>query len=437
MKTIGSKSLLLLLLAALVGSSSAVKFNWFRTQHTPTVPELISENGYPVEIHTVVTIDGYILEMHRIPHGIMNITSASSSTHRPPVLLHHGLFSSSADFLMNDPQKALGYMLADAGYDVWLANCRGNQYSRGHMTLNPDEEAEFWKFSWDQIAIYDLATEIEYVLAVSESARLSYVGYSMGTTVFFALLSEIPEYAVKVKVMAAMAPVAFMAHIEGLVKVLSHFSKEIDFFLNLMGVHEMLPGGPDWDELVLKECGEPYSSRMKGCIGTLTPIVGGDLDEFQQEYLPEAFAQTPAGASKSTLLHYAQLVLSKKFRKFDYGSFSQNLEHYGQLTPTEYDLTKVRTPIALFVGLNDYLADRRDVDKLNSLLPNVIRYKFLNYPRYNHLDFIWGKHAAELVYVDIIGLFNKYNHINIKGQQQFFEEDVSYLKYPYNVSFHH
>lgn len=72
----------------------------------------------------------------------------------------------------------LAYILADAGYDVWLGNSRGNRYSRKHKVLNPDKDAAYWAFSWHQMGVYDLPAEIDYVLAQTKQENLFYAGHS-------------------------------------------------------------------------------------------------------------------------------------------------------------------------------------------------------------------------------------------------------------------
>lgn len=42
-------------------------------------------------------------------------------------------------------------LCARVGYDVWLANSRGNAYSRNHTHLDLKSD-EYWGFSFDEMA---------------------------------------------------------------------------------------------------------------------------------------------------------------------------------------------------------------------------------------------------------------------------------------------
>ena len=101
---------------------------------------MIKYFGYPAEEHYVITEDGYILSLQRIPRGRKGVEPNGGV-----VFLQHGLVSSSADYVMNLPEESLGFILADLGYDVWLGNSRGNTYSNKHVNLSNDDP-KFWAF---------------------------------------------------------------------------------------------------------------------------------------------------------------------------------------------------------------------------------------------------------------------------------------------------
>lgn len=85
----------------------------------------------------IETKDGYILDIYRIPgpkdeclaDGIRN----AKELNRAPILLLHGVASSSEGYILNGPDLSPGLILADTGrYDLWFLNVRGNTYSRHH-----------------------------------------------------------------------------------------------------------------------------------------------------------------------------------------------------------------------------------------------------------------------------------------------------------------
>lgn len=73
-------------------------------------PNRIKKYGYPAEVHTVQTEDGYILRLHRIPYGRK---SPRTDEPRPPVLLMHGFLESSNGWTVLGADNSLPYLLGE------------------------------------------------------------------------------------------------------------------------------------------------------------------------------------------------------------------------------------------------------------------------------------------------------------------------------------
>jgi len=125
-----------------------------------------------------------------------------------------------------------------------MGNARGTSYSRNHTNLSTDHPL-FWKFSWHEIAIYDISAIIDYALRTENGEgqdAIHYVGHSQGTTVFFALMSSIPAYNAKIKTAHLFAPVAIMKNLSSpLVRYLGPYLGHRNAYSILFGSQEFLP----------------------------------------------------------------------------------------------------------------------------------------------------------------------------------------------------
>merc|ERR1712215_430159 len=373
-----------------------VPMSMTKPRNNDPTPDLIKAAGYPAETHYVTTQDGYILAMHRIPHG----RAKGSEEKRPVIFVQHGLLCSSSDWVIATPSKGLGYILADAGYDVWLGNYRGNTYSRNHTFLNPENQrGGFWDFTWDEMAHYDLPAMIEKVLEVTGKTELFYAGHSMGTTAFMAMHHYRPDIGEKVRLANFLAPVASEANMGGPPGWIAGLGIDgmMDVILSMMGVGEFLPSNLLIDCLATLFCHETVTQGL--CTNILFIICGFDEAQMNTTLLPTLLHHTPAGASTHTILHYAQEKPSGGFHGYDWGSDKENFQHHGGPVP-EYNLADVKTPVALYWSDNDYFAMPGDILQTIIGLPNIVpgMNHEVEFELWTHLDFLWGIDADKYVY---------------------------------------
>lgn len=87
------------------------------------------------------------------------------------------------------------------------------------MTCNNNQVKR--AYSYDEMGLYDVPANIEFILNVTLKAKLIYIGHSMGATMFYIATIRHPELNNKIDLMIGLAPVASMAHFSSPVKLLA------------------------------------------------------------------------------------------------------------------------------------------------------------------------------------------------------------------------
>ncbi|XP_052891370.1 lipase 3-like [Anopheles moucheti] len=367
--------------------------------------ELIHKYGYPNERHEVITDDGYVLALTRIP------PRDKSTNHSLPKLLVHGLFATSADFLIIGPNNSLAYLLADQGHDVWLADLRGNRYSRRHTKLSSDSRA-YWDFSLHEMGYYDLPAMIDHILHETGTRRLHYIGFSQGAALFFVMASSRPEYNEKIARMYALSPAVYVEHIRSpIFRWLIENSPAVKCFLDTMGLWQVLPYNKAQYALQKAFC--PVRIARNVCVQLIEQLVGPNPNGTDRLALHVISGHNPSGASSKQLLHFVQLSRAGRFQQLDYGGKEQNLVAYGREDPPSYNLSAVTAPVMMFYGLNDWMVDQANVVRLAGELPNLVSITEVEDKNFNHLDFVTAKRVRALVYDKLLHeLYERSHEVN-------------------------
>ncbi|XP_033005112.1 putative lysosomal acid lipase/cholesteryl ester hydrolase [Lacerta agilis] len=365
---------------------------------TMNTSEIISFSGYPSEEYEVVTDDGYILSINRIPHGKRN---QSNKDQKPAVFLQHGLFGASSNWVTS-LENSLGFLLADAGYDVWLGNSRGSTWSMKHISYNVEQE-EFWRFSFDEMAKYDLPASINFILRKTGQEKIFYVGHSQGTTMAFIAFSTMPQLAQKIKMFFGLAPVVNMLYsISPHSTVLLHTSEYL--LKEILGTKQLAAQGKISKWFATNLCNRFLLDHVCGSFFFLGN--GFNVKNMNLTRINVYLSHCPAGTSIQNLFHWRQNMRSGKFEGFDWGSKEENMARHNQETAPSYDIKQMTVPTALWSGGNDWASTPKDSALLLPQVSNLVYHKFI--PDWAHLDFIWGFDAPQHLYKEIIEFMQNY-----------------------------
>ncbi|PSN46893.1 hypothetical protein C0J52_17567 [Blattella germanica] len=312
--------------------------------------DLISNCRCRGEKHHVTTTDGYKLEMHRIQH----CHPAPNIKGKPVVLLMHGFFSCSNDFILQCNQS-LGFKLAELGYDVWLGNVRGSTYSREHVDLHTDIP-DYWNFR-------------------------------------------------RIRVAVALSPIAHLGDTtDKLLKSLAKISEPLKEVIGKTRDKEVFPHLNLYSDLALKTCCISEDS----CRKFFTATTLKETNNMDASILPQIMCYDPTGSSLGTFSHYLQLINSGKFCMYDWGK-DKNLEVYDSVEPPEYPLEEITCPVYMIASQKDELATYTNVRRTCEKIGDNCELYVTPDSTLSHSDFLFSRQAPYEIYNIVIEYINRHS----------------------------
>ena len=342
----------------------------------------IAKHGYKLEEHKINTQDGFTLSLWHL----------SAKTKRTKVVyFQHGLADTAWCFFQLE-KKSLPFLLYDQGYDIWLGNSRGNVFSNQHKTPN-------FQFSMDQLVQYDLPATIKFIKAKTGGKKISYIGHSQGTTIFFMLYMHNPSFVessfnhfialgtVPNIANAAFSPIKLLDSIYGLFKFVSivdgSFNLNFQDRLKIAGFCKLMP---------------PICKGIFEAGADIKPTNRNNYSNIWQLLL-----YYPGGTSKTNLLHWSQIHQQKKLVYYN-----PNFEKEKTAKPYNTNVLKKWKIKALIARTDsDTFSSHKDVTILYHTVENKSYMKLLNLKNYGHLDVLAANSAYNDIFIPIISFLKK------------------------------
>ncbi|KAB5527675.1 hypothetical protein DKX38_021522 [Salix brachista] len=389
---------------------------------------VVEPKGYACQEHTVTTKDGYILSIQRVPSGL-----SGQAADKPPVLLQHGLMMDGVTWLMNLPEQSLAFILADNGYDVWIANSRGTRFSRGHTSLKPIESvlyiflhhltpnlsSQFNILScFMSVSAWPDRIEPSLCWAFPDELRQTLTSFQ-GTLIALAAFSQ-EKLLNMLRSAALLSPIAYLNHLSSPLArgIIDLFLAEDLYWL---GVHEFAPReGQAVNKLLEDFCSKPGIN----CSDIVTPITGPNCC-LNSSVTNEFLEYEPHSTATKNLIHLAQMARTgtiamdvhfDELACWNWELKEANHPEAVALPPAAerhddqlYNMASIPNDLPLFLsyGGKDYLSDVKDVQALLENLKDhdgdklVVQY----IDEYAHADFVLGMNANRIVFDPLMAFF--------------------------------
>lgn len=216
--------------------------------------------------------------------------------------------------------------------------------------------------------------------------------------------SLLPDYFQhKIELFVALAPIVRMDKIQSsmMVQVSKIPTSILEGTIQTLHVWDLLPR--TWAS---KEYGK-FCHQFQSLCQAIAQAEDFDPAVDNAERLEDDQSHTPSGTGWRCLLHYAQVINSGEFKRYDYGE-QKNMVTYGQPTPPMYDLSEITIPVAIYHGDVDDLADPWDVawliNKEESKL-NTVVYSHMYH--LGHGSFLLAKDMSWFT-LDLLSVISKY-----------------------------
>eukprot|EP00249_Psilotum_nudum_P016178 c25698_g1_i1 orf=197-2302(+) len=380
-----------------------------------TCKDIITGLGYPYEAFKVITADGYVLLMERIPR----------QDSQKVLYMQHGLLGSSLCWVSNGVVGSEAFAAYDQGYDVFLGNFRGFA-SREHTDEHISKK-RYWRYSINEHGTQDVpammskiheikVTELKHLQVVLEYDEHSShvqkqpyticaVGHSVGAAaiLMYIVTRRLANKVHRLSRIILMSPVGLHENSPFFMRILANLVPAMAPLLSPIIPGFYVPG--TILRLLFYKLARDFQvyPAFGGLVQTLfSYTVGGDSSNWVAAMGLSHFNMYDSpGISYRVAVHLTQMRHSNQFIMFNFGSTSANMEAYGTPFPLDigrnYD--KIDIPVDVVAGRKDRLIPPCDVKRHYQLMKEKgcqVTYEEFEYA---HLDFGFAHQDELLAYV--------------------------------------